>query len=908
MWQYPSYYLQTKPGRSVLPSFTISEESPRTTSSVTSCSSAPNRLLGSKNSLSAELWRSNTYSRSPGGYSVRSASSKNGSGGFGSFNNRGGNNGGNTRGGTEGGFGMPGRPSPDAWSSLVSTNKKPAFSAFNSVASWSNANSGAEDKDRKVGGNRGSGMKGKRQGSFSAPPAASDLPPKPSPTPSHSNQPSNQTQNVPRSGSSSPRPQSVPSTDRSSTGKGKGSNNNQSQNQTQKQNRPSSSQPKPRPGLQKKTPSDSNKTNSNSHRKQRVPRGDVYLPYSISVANLSKLVGCSLRRLQYVIKDAGLPHADPTHLISADDASLVVYELGFNPVVDAEKSFDIYPEPAPEDPSSLPLRPPIVTIMGHVDHGKTTLLDTLRKAAVAKGEAGGITQHIGAFSVPIASSTPGEAPRTICFLDTPGHAAFKAMRARGAGVTDIVVLVVAADDGVMPQTREVIQLVKNSPNVQLVVAINKVDKHGANIERIKNELSANNVYLEDFGGDVPAVEVSGMTGQGLDYLMETVSTIAEVAELRAEVDARAEGVILESQVDRGRGTVATVLITRGTLKAGSILVAGQTWCKVRQPQDDKGKPIKKATPGTPLSCSGWKDLPSAGDEVLEASGEEAAKKAVANRIREIQLQAQIRDIDVINDQRRKASEEHMVESQRKKDLKAARRVAFMTGEKMPTPEWMVKDEGKEDEIKGPKELRLVVKGDVSGTVEAVVSTLESIGNAEAKVRIISSGVGDVTPGDVSMAQTVGATIVGFSVKCDRQTANQAAVSSVPVYLEGVIYRLVEEVVSRCSDLLTPIIEVKVLGEALCQQIFEITLPNRTVSKIAGCRVNNGLVSKGEKMRVLRKGEEVFVGPILTLKQVKKDVTEIRKGSECGIQLVGFQDLEEGDVLQSVQILEKKRSL
>lgn len=390
--------------------------------------------------------------------------------------------------------------------------------------------------------------------------------------------------------------------------------------------------------------------------------------------------------------------------------------------------------------------------MGHVDHGKTTLLDALRNTAVAAGEAGGITQHIGAFSVPLKLLQKGtDSDATITFLDTPGHAAFTGMRARGASVTDIVVLVVAADDGVMPQTREVLQLVKSEgDNVGLVVAINKVDKPGIDLRRVKNELMQEGIHLEEDGGDVQSVRVSGLARMGLDNLVETLSTLAELRDLRARSSGKAEGYILESNVDRGIGRVATVLVTRGTLNVGSVVVAGHSWCKIRRMTDHTGAIIESAGPGMPVVLTGWKNTPVAGDELLEApNGEREATKAIANRKALSDRQKLSADSEVINVKR--------VEDRAKLDAEqeAERAVKSAGGNLADLRLAERKKAAREAAENVYQELRLIVKGDVSGTVEAVEGALSGIGNKEAGVKIIHTGVGEVNESDVAMAEAVG---------------------------------------------------------------------------------------------------------------------------------------------------------
>ncbi|KAG8715534.1 hypothetical protein FRC11_003285 [Ceratobasidium sp. 423] len=620
---------------------------------------------------------------------------------------------------------------------------------------------------------------------------------------------------------------------------------------------------------------------------------DVYVPTAISVSNLARLLNLRIGRLQNKMYAVGMQDTTYDHILNSDDASLLALEFGFNPVVDEDAAFDVYPEHPHPDPSSLPLRPPIVTIMGHVDHGKTTLLDTLRSASVAAGEAGGITQHIGAFSVPLKnSSQSSNAPKTVTFLDTPGHAAFSAMRARGAGVTDIVVLVVAADDGVMPQTREVIELTKGGEGgVQLVVAINKCDKPGVDTDKVKRALLSEGVQLEEFGGDIPSVEVSGLTGQGLDTLIETLSTLAEMAELRAEVDLRAHGRVLESRVDKGRGPVATVLIQRGSLKPGSSLVAGTAWARVRQMTDDKNRPVKIAKPGDAVTVAGWKDVPAAGDEVLQAEREDDAKKAVANRKRVLETRALAEDVEKINEKRRM---DKVLEEQEREAQAAAK------GDQVSDAVPEVAQSSEPD----VKELKLVIKGDVSGSIEAVAGALCGIGNKIARVKIVSQTVGDVSESDIARAKAIDGTVVGFNVSIPSKIQQLASQQGVPLLSENIIYKLMDEIKKRVIALLPVTYEQRVLGEATVQEIFAIALKGKATMNIAGCRVTNGVIGKNAKVRVVRDGAEVYDGTIDTLKQQKKDMTEMRKGNECGMSFAKFEDLKPGDHIQTYETIEK----
>ncbi|KAI0647229.1 initiation factor 2 [Trametes meyenii] len=558
------------------------------------------------------------------------------------------------------------------------------------------------------------------------------------------------------------------------------------------------------------------------------------------------------------------------HMLTSEYASLLALEFHRNPVINDEAAFDIYPPSAHPNPSTLPARPPVVTIMGHVDHGKTTLLDTLRSTSVAKGEAGGITQHIGAFSVPVpASGNSSEPTRTITFLDTPGHAAFSAMRARGASVTDVVVLVVAADDGIMPQTREVINLVKNS-KVGLVVAVNKVDKPGVDISKVEHALLAEGVQLEAFGGDIPSVHVSGLTGQGLDQLVETISALAEMQDLRAEREGTLHGYVLESRVAKGLGPVGTVLVLRGSLKPGQHLICGKASAKVRVMSDSIGKTVRVAYPGMAVTVSGWKELPDAGDEVLTGS-EADVKKALANRIRKAEIESSLVDLEAINEQRRSEREKREV------------------GED--------EQNGEREGTDGPKELRLIIKGDVSGSVEAVKGAIEGIGNDIARVKVIATGVGDVAESDILRAKTAGGTIIAFNVKVPRPVENEAQSQQVPVLVSSIIYKLIDDVTARVIDLLPPVIEKRVSGEATVLALFDISVKGKKTKQIGGCRVSNGVVAKNKLARVLRNGQIIHEGHLETLKQHKNDMMEVGKGSECGLNLAEFNDLRVGDVIE-----------
>ncbi|KAI7904451.1 uncharacterized protein BX663DRAFT_431829 [Cokeromyces recurvatus] len=603
---------------------------------------------------------------------------------------------------------------------------------------------------------------------------------------------------------------------------------------------------------------------------------DVYIPEFVNVANLSRVLGVRIEQVIRTMEELEMGNALHDRMLNAEESSLIAMQLNMNPIVDSKQSLDLYPRSNPVDPSLLMDRPPIVTIMGHVDHGKTTLLDSLRKTSVAAAEAGGITQHIGAFSVKLPSN------KTITFLDTPGHAAFSAMRQRGAQVTDIVVLVVAADDGIMPQTIEAIEHA-HAAQVPIVVAINKCDKPGVDPTHVKQELSRYNVHLEEIGGDVPCVEVSGLTGKNLDQLEETIITLSEVLELKAERVNDAEGIVIESEIEKGRGNVATVLVKQGTLKVGSVIVAGQTWCKVRSMVDHQGKSVKSATPGMPVKVIGWKNIPHAGDEMLTAKDENLAKTVVENRVARHERDQQLRDLEVINDKRRKQREQLEQEQ-----------------------EFDTTSEEKNDML----EFRAVVKGDVSGTVEAVVNCLEELKNKQIRVKVIHSGVGNISESDLQLAAASDGQVIGFNVKADKRIQAEASKLNVPIKSYSVIYKLLEETKDELSNMLPPIMSTQVIGEAALLQTFEISTKGRETRSVAGCRITNGVIHKNSRVRIVRNKEIIWEGNkiIMIIILTKKDISEAKKGLECGMSFDGFTDFQPGDIIQSIQTIETKQKL
>ncbi|KAG0289909.1 hypothetical protein BGZ96_006626 [Linnemannia gamsii] len=645
-------------------------------------------------------------------------------------------------------------------------------------------------------------------------------------------------------------------------------------------------------------------------RKQRQkPAKDVFIPEAINVSNLAGLLGARMGHFENTMKAMGMEITRHDHILTAEEASLLALEYNVNPVVGSTESlFDLTSQPEPEDMSNYPLRPPVVTIMGHVDHGKTTLLDSLRKTSVAAGEAGGITQHIGAFSVLLPSK------QRITFLDTPGHAAFSAMRARGAHTTDIVVLVVAAEDGVMPQTAEAIKHAEEA-GVPVIVAINKCDKYGAEPEKAKQALLKYGITVEDLGGETQCLEVSGLTGKNLDKLEEAILTLAEVLDLRAEVEMKGEGHIIESQIEKGRGNVATVLVKRGTLRVGDTIVAGDAWCKVKALVNDTGKNVKEAPPGTPVKVMGWKDLPKAGDEMLGAESEDQAKQAISTRTLKKERQEQLKTLVAINEKRRITAEE---EDEEKNAIREHKRKAWLFHQGMldvyPEAPQVRKQlsvaamAAKEEEESDVKNLRMVVKGDVSGTVEAVCDAVSGLPANQVKVSVIQHGVGNIAESDIQFASSCNAMVLGFNVKADKKLMQTARQMGVTLKSYNVIYKLLDDVKIEMAQLLPKDIEIQVAGEAKVAQIFPIKMKGGAVQNVAGCRITNGGVSRKEDVRIVRNGEVIWEGRLSTLKRIKEDIQEAKKGTECGMEFEGFQDFKEGDMIQSIKKIEVLRKL
>ncbi len=582
---------------------------------------------------------------------------------------------------------------------------------------------------------------------------------------------------------------------------------------------------------------------------------EVHVPETITVAELAhKMAVKSSEVIMKLMKLGQMVTINQS--LDQDTAMILVEELGHKAVVaalDDPEAFtdeDVHGQAA----ESLP-RAPVVTVMGHVDHGKTSLLDYIRRAKVASGEAGGITQHIGAYHV--------ETPRgMVSFLDTPGHEAFTAMRARGAKATDIVILVVAADDGVMPQTKEAIKHAK-AAGVPIVVAINKIDKPDANLDRVKNELVSEEVVPEEFGGDSPFVPVSARTGAGIDQLLEQVLLQAEVLELRAPVDAMAKGLVIEARLDKGRGPVATILVQSGTLKAGDVVLAGSTYGRVRAMLDENGKPCKTAGPSIPVEIQGLTEVPQAGDEFMVMGDERRAREIATYRAGKF------------------------------RNTKLAKLQA-------------AKLENMFGDIGGGevKNLPIIIKADVQGSQEALAQSLLKLSTAEVKVQMVFTAVGGISESDVNLAIASKAVIIGFNTRADAGARKLAENNGVDIRYYDIIYDAVDDVKLAMSGMLSPDKKEEFLGTAEIRQVFKVT----KIGSIAGCMVTSGLVKRTAKLRLLRDNLVIFTGELDSLKRFKDDAKEVKEGFECGLNIKNYNDIQEGDVLEFFEIREVARSL
>jgi translation initiation factor IF-2 len=582
---------------------------------------------------------------------------------------------------------------------------------------------------------------------------------------------------------------------------------------------------------------------------------EIMVPETITVADLAHKMSVKAAEVIKTLMKMG-SMVTINQVLDQETAMIVVEDMGHVAKPAPTDNPETYLEETAEHKEVvLAPRAPVVTVMGHVDHGKTSLLDYIRRARVAAGEAGGITQHIGAYHV--------ETPKgIITFLDTPGHEAFTAMRARGAKATDIVVLVVAADDGVMPQTREAISHAK-AGHVPVVVAVNKVDKPDANPEKIRQEVSSEGVVPEEWGGEAQFVDVSAKTGKGIDQLLDAILLQAEVLELKAPLDALAKGVVIESRLDKGRGPVATVLVQSGTLKRGDMMLAGSAYGKVRAMLDEDGKPVQEAGPSIPVEIQGLSEVPAAGEDVMVLPDERKAREIALFR------QGKFRDVKLARQQAAKL-------------------------------ETMFEQMG-EGEV---KQLPIILKADVQGSYEGLAHALTKLSTEEVKVNIIHAAVGAISESDVNLAIASGAVIIGFNVRADAQSRKLAEASGVDMRYYNIIYEAVDDVKAALGGMLSPEKKESTLGLAEIRQVFRIS----KVGAVAGCMVLDGIIRRNARVRVLRDNVVVHDGELESLKRFKDDVREVRDGFECGLNLKNFNDIQEGDQLECYEVVEVARTL
>lgn len=581
---------------------------------------------------------------------------------------------------------------------------------------------------------------------------------------------------------------------------------------------------------------------------------EVFIPESITVADLAKRMSVKVAEVIKVMISLGAM-ATINQVIDQETAVIVVEEMGHLPRLLKEDAIEFNLDKAFNQGTHIVSRAPVVTIMGHVDHGKTSLLDYIRRTKVAAGEAGGITQHIGAYHV----DTP---KGSVTFLDTPGHAAFTAMRARGAQATDIVVLIVAADDGVKPQTVEAVQHAK-AALVPIIVAINKMDKEGADPERVMHELSVHGVMPESWGGEAIFVPISAKSGFGVDDLLDAIVLQAEVLELTANIDGSAKGVVIESRLDKGRGPVATVLVKSGTLHKGDIVLAGFQYGRVRALVSDSGAQVDSALPSVPVEILGFSAIPHAGDEVIVVSDEKKAREVALFR------QGKFRDVHLAK--RQKTSAEGIFDT--------------MTAIEMGA-------------------LNIVLKADVQGSVEAIADALVKLSNEEVNVKIIASGVGGITESDINLANASHALMIGFNVRADAAAKRVADTEAISIRYYSVIYDIVEEVKSALTGMLTPKFKEEIIGIAEVRDVFR----SPKIGAIAGCMVIEGLIKRNNLIRVLRDSVVIYEGTLESLRRFKDDVLEVRQGFECGIGVKNYNDVRTGDLIEVFETIEIKRQL
>ncbi len=589
--------------------------------------------------------------------------------------------------------------------------------------------------------------------------------------------------------------------------------------------------------------------------REKVVR-DVKLPEAITVAELANRMAERVASVVKSLMQNGIM-ATQNQSIDADTAELIIEEFGHRVVRVSDADVEDVITTVVDDPADMKPRAPVITIMGHVDHGKTSLLDAIRKTNVVSGEAGGITQHIGAYQIRTDDGT------LLSFLDTPGHAAFTSMRARGAQVTDIVILVVAADDSVMPQTIEAIAHAK-AAKVPMIVAINKIDRPGADPMKVRTQLLQHEVVVEAMSGDVLDVEVSAVTGEGLDKLLENITLQAELLELRANPDRAADGAVIEAKLDVGRGPVATVLVQNGTLRRGDIFVVGEQWGRVRALINDQGERVEEAGPSVPVEVLGLNGTPEAGD-VLNVVPDEARAREIAE-----------------------------YRQQLAKDKRAA------AGAATTLDQLLAKAKADED----VSELPIVVKADVQGSAEAIVQAMEKIGNDEVRVRVLHSGVGAVTESDVTLAEAAGAPIIGFNVRANAPAREAANQKGLEIRYYSIIYDLVDDVKAAASGLLSAEVRESFIGYASIKEVFKVS----NVGKVAGCVVTEGVARRSAGVRLLRDNVVIHQGKLKTLKRFKDEVKEVQSGQECGMAFENYEDIREGDVIEIFETEEIERTL
>ncbi|MGB6966674.1 MAG: translation initiation factor IF-2, partial [Xanthobacteraceae bacterium] len=590
--------------------------------------------------------------------------------------------------------------------------------------------------------------------------------------------------------------------------------------------------------------------------KEKIAR-EVTVPETITIQELAnRMAERGIDVIRILMQQGHM--AKITDTIDADTAQLIAEELGHTVRRVAESDVEEGMFDAPDDPASLLSRAPVVTIMGHVDHGKTSLLDAVRSTEVAAGEAGGITQHIGAYQV--TSPSGGR----ITFIDTPGHAAFTAMRARGAKITDIVVLVVAADDGVMPQTVEAMQHAK-AAKVPIIVAVNKIDKADAKPERVRTELLQHEIQVESLGGDVLEIEVSAKEKTNLDKLLDIIALQSEVLELKANPNRAAEGTVIEARLDRGRGPVATVLVQRGTLNPGDIVVAGTEWGRVRALMSDTGHSVVAAGPSMPVEVLGFNGTPEAGDRLAVVNSEARARE--------------------ITDYRKRQKREKMA--------------ARQTGMRGSLEQMM-----NQLKTSGRKEFPLLIKGDVQGSIEAILGALDKLGTDEVGARVIYAGAGGITESDVTLAEASGAAVIGFNVRAHKEAREAAEAAGIEIRYYDIIYNLVDDVKKAMSGLLAPTLRETMLGNATILEVFKVS----KVGNIAGCRVTDGTVERGANVRLIRDNVVVHQGKLSQLKRFKDDAREVAAGQECGMVFENCQDMKVGDTIECYRVETVQRTL